>query len=210
MSTWTWVGALNPLHACVTYGGVVAIALALSWVFDPAGSEPFSNMFHCERPCAGPVSRELPASAVLSIVVIVVCTIGACYLLLAPAPPLPEEHAKLVEAPSAASLEETAPSKPRLHFLDSVKTILTATVVLHHATETFFSGGLTLNIAHYLNSFQVFGATFIVLNQSYFMVGMQSGARRVLARADASKAARADAGAFLFYIGLFRPVFIRP
>ena len=209
------MGALNPLRSCVTYGCILAIALALSWVFDPAGSEPFSNMFHCERPCAGPVSHELPASAVLSIVVIVVCTIGACYLLLAPAPPLPEEHAKLVEAPSAASLEETAPStlpKPRLYFLDSVKTTLTATVVLHHAAGIFFSGGITLQIAHYLNSFQVFGpgATLVVLNQSYFMVGMQSGARRVLARADASKKARADAGAFLLYIGLFHPAFIRP
>jgi hypothetical protein len=193
----------------VTYGGILAIALALSWVLDPAGSEAF---FTCGRPCAVPVTRELPASAVLSILVIVVCTIGACYLLLAPAPPLPEEQAKLVDAPSAASLEDPAPStRPkRLYFLDTVKTILTATVVLHHATETFFGGGITPSIAHYLNSFQVFGATFVVLNHSYFMVGMQSGARRFLAHADASKAAHADAGAVLLYIGLFRPVFIRP
>ena len=108
--------------------------------------------------------------AVLCILVILACVILTGCLLIARTPPLPELQAKLVDAPLIADEPPLSRPKPRLYFLDNVKTSLTAIVVLHHVACAFSGGGWLYNIAKFRNSFQVFSATFLILNQSYFMV----------------------------------------
>ena len=68
---------------------------------------------------------------------------------------------------------EVAPSsgakKERLYYLDNLKIFLTVIVILHHQTCSFTGSGWYFNVGNYGSSFQAFGSTVLLQNQSYFM-----------------------------------------
>jgi hypothetical protein len=141
------MNALKPTHGAALWGLVVFASFALI--------------------CAVRV-----ANAILAGAVIVVYSLLVLYMQFAPLPPQDGEiQSKLIETPSTAVDPETAQParKQRLYFLDNVKTILTAIVVMHHVACAFCGNGWIYNIGHYRHSFQIFASTFLTLNQSYFM-----------------------------------------
>lgn len=60
--------------------------------------------------------------------------------------------------------------RPRLHYIDNLKSVLTVIVVLHHTLGAFAGvGSLGLSVGNFRSTFQVFAGVFQILNQSYFM-----------------------------------------
>lgn len=59
--------------------------------------------------------------------------------------------------------------RARSYYLDNVKSVLTAIVVLHHTTCAFVGAGWYYQIGNYSNIFQVFGQALLGFDQSFFM-----------------------------------------
>jgi hypothetical protein len=59
--------------------------------------------------------------------------------------------------------------RPRILYLDNLKTFLTVIVVLHHSACCFYSELWICGAGLYKQSFALFGSAFTLLNQSYFM-----------------------------------------
>ena len=87
-----------------------------------------------------------------------------------------EEHALSKgdgAAPTSSLSVQMNPSKdaprPRLYFLDNIKSLLTIIVVSHHISGSFGGAGWIYNIGGYYNPFLIFSSSVMGLNQSYFM-----------------------------------------
>ena len=94
----------------------------------------------------------------------------------APQPAQREQAAKsdLSQSQVAVNSDLLIPTKKiktkRLYYLDNLKSILTAIVVIHHVTMSFSTnGGWYYNIANYHNIFQTPSLVFQIMDQSYFM-----------------------------------------
>ena len=93
---------------------------------------------------------------------------------LAPAAATPIESPLLVgdeggepRAPATTTPEHVL--KPRLFYLDNLKSFLTAVVVAHHVGCIFIGGGWMYQVAVYRTSLQPLCAALLGLDQAYFM-----------------------------------------
>jgi len=75
-------------------------------------------------------------------------------------------------------LDRPAAPKPRLYFLDNIKTLLTAIVITHHTTGAYAGTGWTYGIGDYANSFASFGRAVMTLDQAYISGAESLDARR--------------------------------
>ena len=74
---------------------------------------------------------------------------------------------QLLDAESQGNQQQKR--RPRLHYLDNLKSFLTIIVVMHHCTCALVGSGWYYTVGAYKNSFQIVGNLFLFLNQSYFM-----------------------------------------
>ena len=80
------------------------------------------------------------------------------------------EQEKKKEEEEEEEEKEVISTVTRLDYLDNLKSFLTLLVVVHHCTGTFVGGkSWYYSVGSYLNSFQIFGGSLLLLNQSYFM-----------------------------------------
>jgi len=87
-------------------------------------------------------------------------------------------------------LDQPSTPKPRLYFLDNIKTLLTVIVITHHTTGAYAGTGWTYGIGNYANSFASFGRAVMTLDQAYI-----SGAESLEARRGAASILDARRGA---------------
>lgn len=64
----------------------------------------------------------------------------------------------------------TCTTTPRLYYIDNLKSILTAIVVMHHVTCALTGTSWFYMIGNYPSSFRTFGMGLLMVDQSYFMV----------------------------------------
>eukprot|EP01084_Bolivina_argentea_P304558 526007_1 len=119
-------------------------------------------------------------NTVLSIVLASCIAIGVIYYFVCISIfRTPSSNTKTAESAVSIELLQTktvetssstiTPSKPRLYYLDNLKSILTAIVVITHINEIFSGGGQPFTIGNYYNPFIVAALSTLGISQSYYM-----------------------------------------